>query len=187
MSQETKPYKRRHYFVQKEFQLKFILKFCLLVLLGAVVSTGLLFLFAQGTLTTSFEHSRISIRDTAVAIMPAVIYTNLITVALITLATMVVILFVSHKIAGPLFRFQKELTRIGEGDFTVRVHLRRKDQITDMAESLNLMVAGLNQKFRTVHDALEDLRETVLSQETAPRLVEKLNEFEHTLQTNFKV
>ena len=154
---EKARYKRRHYFVKKDYQFRFIVKFCLIVFLGALISSGLLFLFSRGTLTSSFDQSRLTIEKTSIAIMPAVLWTNAITLALITLATVIVVLFVSHKIAGPLFRFEKELREIAKGDLSKSIHLRREDQITEMAEELNRMTAGLRDRVRGVRSEVDRL------------------------------
>ena len=129
MPDTKRSYKRRQYFIKKEFQVKFILKFCLLIVFGAIISTGLLFLFSQDTLTSSFQQSRLVIKSTGLAILPSVLYTNLITLGLIAIAAIIVTLFVSHKMAGPLFRFEKELRNIGEGDLTTKVVVRKDDTI----------------------------------------------------------
>ena len=105
MARQKPQFRRRNYFVKKDFQLGFIVKFCALVLLGVVISTGLLLFFSQDTLTSSFQQSRLVIRNTAWAILPAALLTNLITLGLISFATILVTLFISHKLAGPLFRF----------------------------------------------------------------------------------
>ena len=68
---------RKTHLIKKEFQYKFILKFCLIILAGVIVSTSLLFAFSQDTLTSSFNQSRLVIRSTGYAILPAVVYTNL--------------------------------------------------------------------------------------------------------------
>jgi methyl-accepting chemotaxis protein len=86
------------------------------------------------------------VQKTSFAIMPAVLWTNAITLVLITLATIAVVLFISHRIAGPLFRFEKELKEIAGGDLTKTIRLRRKDQVTDMARELNNMTGGLRDK-----------------------------------------
>ena len=109
MSKDKKSNRRKNYFIKKGFQVRFILKFCSLVLVSVIMSTGLLFLFSRGTLTTSYQQSRLIIRNTASAILPTTIYINLVILGLITLATIVIILIISHKLAGPLFRFEKEL------------------------------------------------------------------------------
>ena len=187
MSQDKHPYRRRQYFVKKEFQFKFILKFCLIILIGAIISTGLLFLFSQGTLTSSFQQSRLVIKNTSLAILPAIIYTNLITLGLITLATIIVTVFISHKIAGPMFRFEKELKAIGEGDLTRKIRLREKDQITDMADGLNKMIAGLHDKVLVMQTDVEHLLESASKQNAPKLLIEELNHLHQKIGGSFKI
>ncbi|MCK5324345.1 MAG: hypothetical protein KAJ45_09365, partial [Desulfobulbaceae bacterium] len=133
MTQEEQRYKRRNYFIKKEFQSKFILKFCLILLGGIVLSTGLLLAFSRDTLTTSFDHSRLVVENTGMALLPSIIYTNLITLGLITLAAIVVTLFASHKIAGPMFRIEKELKSIGAGKLDRQISFRQNDQAVEIA------------------------------------------------------
>ena len=45
--------KRRQHFVQKEFQSKFILKFCMVSFTGIIISIGLLFLFSKNNQSLS--------------------------------------------------------------------------------------------------------------------------------------
>lgn len=187
MSQQERTYKRKNYFIKRGFQSKFILKFCLIILIGTIFSTGLLFLFSQGTLISSFQQSRLVIKNTSLAILPAVIYTNLITLGLITLATIVVTLFVSHKIAGPLFRFEKELKDIEKGDLTKSIKLRKKDQTTDLADSLNKMTASLHGKVLEIRTGVEHLIESVSKQNATQELVDQLNHPYQKIETNFKI
>lgn len=187
MSQDKQIEKRRDYFVKKEFQFRFILKFCLLLFIGVVISTVLLFLFSQDTLTSSFEQSRLVVKKTGLAILPSVVYTNLITLGLITLASIMVTLFVSHKIAGPMFRFEEELKRIGEGDLTNKVMIRKKDQITDMAVSLNDMIAGLRAKVLDVQTEVEHIRQSASRQNAPKGLIEELDHLHQKIGSNFKI
>jgi len=179
--------KRRTYFVKKGFQFKFILKFCLLVLIGVILSTSLLFLFSQDTLTSSFHQSRLVVKQTGLAILPFVVYTNLITLGLITLATVVVTLFVSHKIAGPMFRFEKDLQAIGQGDLTKKVMLRKKDQITDMAVCLNNMIASLHSKILDIQTEVEHILESATGQNAPKGLIEELDRLHQKISENFKI
>jgi len=187
MSHAAESYKRRIFFIKKEFQIRFILKFCILLLVGIAISTGLLFLFSQDTLTSSFEQSRLVIESTGQAILPSVIYTNLITLGLVTLATIVVTLFVSHKIAGPMFRFEKELKQVAEGDLTKRVVLRKKDQITDMAGSLNDMISSLHEKLLDIQTDVERIRQSASRQNAPKELIEQLNNLHQNIANNFKI
>ena len=179
--------RRRQYFIRKDYQFKFILKFCLIVLAGSIISTAFLFFFAQGTLTSSFEHSRLVIRNTATAIMPAVILTNVITLIVITFATIVVVLFISHKIAGPMFRFEKDLKDIGQGDLTKKVRLRKKDQFTNLGDSLNIMTATLHEKVVSTQAEVEQLIELASKEKAPPKLVKGLNHLHKSLNQRFRI
>lgn len=187
MSQGRQLYKRRNYLIKKDFQLKFILKFCLLLFIGVVISTVLLFLFCQDTLTSSFQQSRLVIENTGLAILPSVVYTNLITLGLIALATITVTLFVSHKIAGPMFRFQKELEDVGKGNLTRKVTFRSKDQIGDMAVSLNNMIGSLHEKVLDIQTEVERIRKLASGQDVPTGLIEELNHLYKKIGRTFEI
>ena len=70
------------------------------------------------------------------------------------LIVLIVSVVVSHRMAGPVFKFEKSCSVISEGDLTHRVYLRKGDQLMDlqdqfnnMAESVHGMV-GEYEKFR---------------------------------------
>jgi len=172
-------YRRRQYFIKKDYQFKFILRFCILVLAGGFISTGLLFLFSRGTLTSTFDQSRLVVKSTAFAILPSLLLTNVITLILIALATIGVVLFLSHKIAGPMFRFESDLKQIGKGDLTTTIRLREKDQITEMADSLNQMTQSLRGKVQALENEVEQVLESAMEQGAPDKVVHDLD---HLLQ-----
>lgn len=180
-------YQRKNYFIKKEFQLKFMLKFCLLLLVGALISSGLLILFSQDTLTSSYQESKLVIQQTGEAILPSLILTNLFTLALISLAAVVVTLFVSHKIAGPLFRLERELQAVSEGDLTRRIVLRQKDQVTPMAECINTMLGNLQHKVTEIQKDVEQLQQIAAAQNVPHDVVESLNSLHKKISSSFKI
>lgn len=187
MTQAPGPYKRSHFYVKRGFQAGFIVKFCILVLVGVLVSTVLLMLFSQNTLTTTFHQSRLEIQSTGKAILPTVIYINLFTLGLITAATVAVVLWVSHRIAGPLFRFEKELARIRDGDLTTRIRLRSKDQMTDMARCLNEMTAGLQEKVLGIQMEAEEILQTCRAEGMSGELAGRLQIFSENIRARFEL
>ena len=137
-------HKRRQVYINKGFQTKFIIKFVLVLILGGAISIALTLFSTQGTLTSTFVNSKLLIQNTSLAIMPSVIYTNLVTTAVVGLIMVMVALLVSHKIAGPMYRFEKDIERITNGDLKSRVKLRKGDQFKLLAISLNIMLDQLN-------------------------------------------
>lgn len=44
---------------------------------------------------------------------------------------------ISHRIAGPVHRLERELDRIARGDFATRIKFRRKDELASIAHGVN--------------------------------------------------
>ena len=150
-------YKRRNYFIKKRFQTKFILRFCALVVLGAVISGVILYSLSGGTVTTAFVNSRLSIVNTADYILPALIGSGLVSIALISIATAIVVMYLSHRIAGPLFRIEKSAEEIGSGNLALKIRLRSTDEITRMADGLNEMTEKIRKSLLEVKLQSDDL------------------------------
>lgn len=187
MPPSQKTYKRRQFFIKKGFQFRFILWFCLLVLLGGMLSTGLILYFTQGNLTSLFSNSRLVVTDTAIFILPAVIYTNMITILIISLSLMVVTLFVSHKIAGPLFRLEQDINVIAKGDLTFTVRLRKGDQLRELSADINEMTASLNTKVAAIQSGVERVMISASDQNAPKWFQEKLHELHGRIGRSFKL
>jgi len=52
---------------------------------------------------------------------------------------------ISHRMAGPIFKFEKSCSTVAEGDLTHRVYLRKGDQLTDLQDSFNNMAGAVNE------------------------------------------
>lgn len=137
------PNRRKKYFINKRFQTKFIIKFAALVIIAAAISGAIVYLMARSTVTTSFENSRLVIKSTADFILPSVLLSAVIVIISIGLATIIVAIFTSHKIAGPLYRLEKDLKEVSGGDLRMTFSLRKNDEMKSLADGLNIMVGGL--------------------------------------------
>lgn len=185
MNPENRKHQRKQYFIKKGFQFRFILKFCILLLVGVIISTALLFFFSKGTLTSSFRNSQLVIENTGLAILPAVIYTNLITLGLITLAAVAITLFVSHKIAGPMYRFESELKDISTGNLRKQIKLREKDQMTDVVDGLNDMVSSIHERISGIRSDVDDLVKIAESQDLPAETRDRLERLRARIDDSF--
>ncbi len=89
--------------------------------------------------------------------MPSVIYTTLITTVVIGLVVIMVTLLVSHKIAGPMYRFDSDIKRIADGDLKFRIRIRKGDQFQEVALSLNTMIESLAGRVSAIKKNADDL------------------------------
>lgn len=150
-------YKRKNYFINKVFQSEFILKFCGLVVIGSTVFGIILYLFSKHTLTTSFENSRLVIKSTADYLFPGLLFGGLIVAIFTALAASVVVMLMTHRIAGPMYRFEKYINEIGSGRLYSDLKIRKKDQFQNMAGSLNKMTQDLKLGLVEVNEVSEKL------------------------------
>jgi len=64
----------------------------------------------------------------------------------------------SHRIAGPVFVFTREIGRLGEGDLSARIALRDKDMFQPEAEQMNRSIAALRSRIEAVKALSNQLR-----------------------------
>jgi len=80
---------------------------------------------------------------TAAELVMTPLKTLVVFVPIIFVVMTIIVIFISHRIAGPLHRLKQYMQRVGKGDFSVRLRFRTYDEIHDVADSFNEMVEGL--------------------------------------------
>jgi methyl-accepting chemotaxis protein len=155
--------KRRNYYINKRFQGEFIIKFCVLVLLGSLISAVIIYIMTSSTVTTAFVNSKLTIKSTADFIMPAVLLASAVVVVFIGIAAIGITLFTSHRIAGPLYRIEKDLNDISAGRLNIVFQLRTNDEIKPIVASLNEMVNSLKEKIVRIKKSVAELESSVRS------------------------
>lgn len=55
-------------------------------------------------------------------------------------------MMITHRIAGPLSRIEQTLTRCSEGKSVADIHIRRKDELHDLVQKLNMIIAQYTKK-----------------------------------------
>ncbi len=130
-------FRRRNYFIKKNFQVNFTVKFLIIILIEAFLAAGLFLYMSKGTLTTGYLGSELRIARTYDFFLPMLLLSNLIIVGISAVIGIAVLIFLSHRIAGPLYRFENILDSIKKGDLTQRFKLRENDQFVELANSIN--------------------------------------------------
>jgi methyl-accepting chemotaxis protein len=180
MEKAKKPsMRRRTYFIEKKFQTNFIIKFCSLVIVGGLLTIGIIYFLAKQSTSVSIVNSRVIVRSTADFLLPVLFQTVAVVVVLIGLAAVGVTLLVSHKIAGPLYRFQKVMQTLTEGDFSKDFRIRKLDQLQSLADEFNNMIRKtrgqlnlLKNNFVSLKSKLDDLPESDVSSQKRTSLKE---------------
>lgn len=69
-------------------------------------------------------------------------------IAMYMVMVLIVSAVISHRMAGPIFKFEKSCSTVAEGDLTHRVYLRQGDQLTDLQDQFNNMTGAVNEVVR---------------------------------------
>jgi len=163
MSPKRPRSQRRNYYIDKDFQTKFILKFCSLVALGSLLTVALIYWLARHSTTVGIAQGRVAVHSTAEYLLPLLLQTVFVELVIVSLAAIAMTLFVSHKIAGPLHRFKMMLAKLGDGDFSSSMKLRDGDQLQQVAVAYNEAVEKINGKIKTAKNAssLDEVKKTL--------------------------
>ena len=131
---------KKHYFIDKKLQTKYALLTILLLLIYSMLFALILFtpyIFKLETGATLEE-------KTAAARMLLELHKSVWPALGSVVAILgVVSIFVTHKIAGPVYRFKRDLSEVCAGNLDISFKLRRRDDLKDLAESLNMVIAEL--------------------------------------------
>lgn len=151
-------YKRRQLLIDRKFQIIFILKFCSLLLIGAAFTVAIMYILSQTSTSVFFENSRIVVKNTAQLMTPVLIRTSIVVTATVGIIAVVLLLFSSHKISGPLFRLKREIDKLAEGNIPKDFKIRSKDQLQGIADSFDRMVRELNLTISELKTSWTDLK-----------------------------
>ena len=162
-------YKRRNYFIDKKFQGRFILKFCAIVIISSVLIGGILFFLSTNSTTVAIENTKVKVKNTADFLLPIIAVTVIIVTLFSALSVAILSMLISHKIAGPLYRIKNEIERLRIGDLGANFHIRKGDQLQELAISLEQMTQVLQEKVKQLKESS--------SREELARIKEIINYF----------
>jgi methyl-accepting chemotaxis protein len=130
-NQQTQ-FKRRTIFIKKALQLRYMLMIVLSVLCGLAIMTFEL----TATLNDLFDNYPVLVQpiyDQFIPIAASFFYK----IAIYVLFVVLISAILSHKMAGPVYRFEQTCKEIAKGDFSKRVRLRKGDQLTELQDEFN--------------------------------------------------
>lgn len=135
--------RRRRYFINKSLQIKFIA----LVLSLFLLATLSVWLDAYLHISGLFAKQELS--DVQyLSMMYALNYVILVKLVIALVIVGFVSILFSHLIAGPAYHIKRIMETVRDGDTNARVHLRKWDELKDVAEAFNEMMDSLQKKIR---------------------------------------
>jgi signal transduction histidine kinase len=133
----------KNLFVDIMFQTKIFLKVTLVVILSSLVALAFLRLFMGQNLGQDFGKSFYLLSSMKNFLVVSVAFPILIFFLLSAVLISIILIYVSHKIAGPLYRLERYLEQVTAGHLDSHLAFRLDDQIRDLELEINGMVDRL--------------------------------------------
>ncbi|MFA4854447.1 MAG: methyl-accepting chemotaxis protein [Candidatus Omnitrophota bacterium] len=156
---DKKIFRRRNYFIDKQFQTRFIARFSILVLVGGLLTIALIYFLGSESKTVAILNSRVVAMTTADFILPLLLQAVLAVTIVVGITSVALTLLASHKIAGPLYRFKKSMEAMEQGDFSSELHIRSADQFHGLADEINNMIRKTKQELLKLKDSVVSLKQ----------------------------
>jgi len=160
--------------VEKEFQRWLLVRIFGVIILSSVLAALILFFYARHETVTSFYSAHIKIRRVSDLLLPVIFCGASVSL----FAGALLAFFLPQKIAGPIFRIEKELQAVRRGDLTVVIRLRKHDTLQTFAAKINEVIADLNSGAKGLQIEGRKLKDALIQEDEAAvrRLAGKLQE-----------
>ena len=139
-----KKYRRTQYFMKGPLQKRYLIHSVLMMTIPTALVALCLYI-----LIFYLVSEQLAVPQTIInTLQPVLIKVN--NIVGIGLPIIFAILFgwavmISHRFAGPMYRLERDLEKIAQGDHSLRIRFRKKDQLDDLAAKLNEVLDKLPQ------------------------------------------
>lgn len=185
-------YHRRNYFINKDFQGRYIFSYFLFVIIGSIIFAVILGLFSADTMTIVYNHHDLQLGSTPAILMKQFVRAHWIFVVGGGLMVIVASIFITHRIAGPLYRLEKSLDEMIQGNISVNTSLRQKDEGQELAlkmnqfnEVLSLRLKELNEAGSGLDAVIQRLSKAIPSENTSKTVTNEIQQL-RTLHKRFE-
>ncbi len=178
-------YKRKQYLIAKKFQLKYVGMILLLVSLTAVMCSYVIYYTMM--LTMGDKLANVYPQGRLISIVNMVNFRILLSMILVAPLVTIIAIYASHKIAGPIYRIEKFLGSMADGDLSMPLTLRRNDELMSLASGINMVNDSIKLTMKkeraaivTISTSMENLRRLAtakpVNSTALDQALDKLNE-----------
>ncbi len=159
MKNESELIPRKNYFINKPFQVNFLFRISLAVLLSTMLLSTIIFYLSKSGTTVVFRNFHLEVMSTSEYILSSIFVSLSISILVSFVLYFVLGLIYSHQISGPMYRFERVFKHLSEGELVQTVELRQNDEWKGTAASLESALDALREKMAQLNGAFVDLKE----------------------------
>ena len=150
--------KRRQYIVKPKLQIKYLLIFVTIIVVSSIL---IYYMFLDSLLNSpGMDHlSAGAIKNFIRSYTSGFFWVLLFFIAVVLIES----IFYFHRLIGPIFFFEKVMARLKEGDFSMNVHHRKKDETIQLANNMKTAIENVRaavsedrKKIELIKKAIDD-------------------------------
>lgn len=172
-------FKRKQYLVKPKLQLKYLFLLALVMFISAIL---IYYVFLNSLLTSpGMDQLSAGAAKNFVRSYTSGFFWAMLVFAAIVLSGSI---FYFHRLIGPIFFFEKVMNKLKDGDFSVYVHHRKKDQTIELATSMNEAITNVRKAVMEDRKKIEEIKTAIDNKETdkAKQLLGELTQWFKTEQ-----
>jgi methyl-accepting chemotaxis protein len=154
-------WRRRNYFIKKDLQGKYIFSFFIFVITGSILFTLIFSLLSFDTLTIVYKNYNLQIGKTPFILLKEILGAHWIFIFTAGLTVVIISMFLTHRFAGPMYRFEKSLEEMIRGNFNFEIRLRKKDDGKELARMMNQLISMLSSKLKVMRHLTDEINSTL--------------------------
>lgn len=152
-------YKRKKYFIKKNFQGKLILGYFLFMVVGCLIFVLALSYLAADSMTVVYSNNNLQIGQTPLMLFKQLIAAHWFVIVIGAALVVVIATRITHRVAGPMFNLERSLDYMIDGKLDNVIYLRKNDAGKELAAKINQFNAELSAQVRLVQKRSTNIQE----------------------------
>ena len=148
------------------FGLLFVSRIVIIVVVGAIIAAAILGLMLERNLAVEYALAIRHLHIAEESLIATLVYSAAFQGVFAVPAIAVALVFLSHRVVGPIFRATVVLREVAEGKIVSETRLRKNDQLSPLIDSLNKMKSEMRLFSLCCHERLGRIESLTREYET---------------------
>jgi hypothetical protein len=173
---------RRHIIlINRDFQLKLIIKFIIINILIMILFGLFLFIFLNSEVETNLFSAHVFYKNIKDMLSPVIITLSIINIIVSSIIIAFFVMLASHKVAGPLYRFNESLKDMTNRKLGTLTALRDGDQLYECSITLKQMSQVLKDDISGIKAWIAEVKDICKKSGQNDEILKKIDELENII------
>ena len=150
---------RRHIvLIDKSFQFKLIAKFIIINILMMIICGLFLYIFLNSEVDSNLQTAHVTFKNIRDMLLPIIVTISIINILVSSIIIVFFVLYTSHKVAGPMYRFNEALRDILNKNLKTFTDLRDGDQLYECSITLKQVSKALTEDLSGIKAKISEVK-----------------------------